>query len=97
MVLCGVGGSTIAEAKENISVAEYYEWVKYRNLRGSLSVVRRVEQAIGLLCSVVANSAGGKEGGGKFEPKDYMPHETLAKEQQAAEDGSFASFISSLS
>lgn len=79
-----------------MSVTEFYQWVRYRNLRGSLSTVRRIEQTIGQLCAVVANSSGGKEGGGKFEPMDFMPHEAHAKEQQAEQDGSFASFLSTL-
>lgn len=35
-MLNGVGGSTIAEAKERLSYAEYRAWVAYLNKRGSL-------------------------------------------------------------
>ena len=44
LVLNGVGGSTIAEAKERLSYAEYRAWVAYlKDKRGSLHPGHRLE------------------------------------------------------
>ncbi|WP_328310531.1 phage tail assembly protein T [Pseudomonas guariconensis] len=72
LVLCGIGGRTIAEAKERLSFPEFRAWVKYRKLRGSLHLGMRVERGAALLATLYAN-AHTKEGG--FTLYDFMPHE----------------------
>lgn len=71
-MLCGIGGKTIAEAKENLPYPEFLQWCEYRNKRGSLHVGMRVEQAIALLASMYANAHSKK--GVTFSPKDFMIH-----------------------
>lgn len=95
-MLCGVGGSTVAQAKETITVDELNRWVAYRNAHGPLDIGRRLERSVGMLCWLVASAAGVKKsGGGNFTPDDFMPHEK--RQQGEADDNmSFAEFISSL-
>lgn len=67
----GIGGRTIAEAKERISHIEYLQWVRFRNKRGGLNFGFRTEVAIARLSSMFANahsSAGG------FTARDFAPH-----------------------
>ena len=72
MVLSGVGGNTIAEAKERVSYTEYAAWVAYRRKRGSFNTGRRVDRAIGLLAALYANS---KSKNGGFKMYDFTPYD----------------------
>ena len=71
LVMHGIGGRTIAEAKERLSYPEYLTWLKYRNKRGSLHVGMRVERGAALLASLYAN-AHSKDGGYKLH--DFAPY-----------------------
>ncbi|MBS0878591.1 MULTISPECIES: phage tail protein [unclassified Tatumella] len=51
----GIGGRTIAEAQERISISEYYKWLNYRNRTGGLNPVMRTEWGAALISSVLAN------------------------------------------
>ena len=68
-MLNGVGGNTIAEAKATLSYAEVLAWVAYRDKHGSLSLVRRVELAAGLIALQVNRGSGGKA-----DLYDFLPH-----------------------
>ena len=70
-MLCGIGGRTIAEAKERLSYQEFCGWLRYRNQRGSLNPGLRTEWAGALLASLYANSHS-KRGGMKLY--DFAPH-----------------------
>ncbi len=71
LVMNGVGGCTIAEAKDRISYAEYLQWARYRNKRGSLHPGMRVEEGAALVASILAN-VNSKRGG--FKITDFMAH-----------------------
>lgn len=71
-MLAGVGGRTIAEAQERLSVQEFQSWARYRAKRGSLNLGMRVERGAALLATLYAN-AHSKQGGYKIF--DFMPHE----------------------
>lgn len=43
LVMNGIGGRTIAEAQERMSLREFQVWVKYRNKYGQLNVMMRTE------------------------------------------------------
>lgn len=43
-MLAGIGGKTIAEAKERISYPEFLEWVAFRKKHGPLCMQLRVER-----------------------------------------------------
>lgn len=68
-MLNGVGGRTIAEAKENISHREAIAWSQYRNKHGSLHLGQRIELSIALLAVALFKSQGLKA-----ELKDFMPN-----------------------
>ena len=72
LVLCGIGGRTIAEAQQRLSYTEFFAWVRYRRKRGSLHLGMRVERGAALLATLYAN-AHSKNGGHRLH--DFMPHE----------------------
>ncbi|PNQ53571.1 hypothetical protein C1141_20570, partial [Vibrio agarivorans] len=49
LVLAGVGGRTIAEAKERLTYQEARQWFSYIAKRGSLNIGRRMEQSAALM------------------------------------------------
>ena len=84
LVMHGIGGRTIAEAKERISYPEYLTWLKYRRRRGSLNAGLRVEHGTALLAMLYAN-AHSKNGG--YRMHDFAPYhdEPAATLEQAME------------
>lgn len=77
-MLNGIGGRTIAEAKERMLLREYRQWVKYRSVRGSLAPSRRLEQSLARVCHLICVAAGIKkdqDAGTTFSIEDFMPHE----------------------
>ncbi|WP_445677812.1 phage tail assembly protein T [Pseudomonas protegens] len=68
LVLAGVGGRTIAEAKQNLSYVEAMEWMRYRMQTGPLNLGLRLEHGFAMLATLLNNVHGGKA---KFE--DYLP------------------------
>lgn len=69
-MLNGIGGRTIAEAKHRMSYAEFLQWVRYRNKRGSLNTGLRHEYDNGHLMSFWASSKSKK----RFSLYDFTPH-----------------------
>ncbi|HBN5338379.1 TPA: phage tail assembly protein T [Enterobacter cloacae] len=68
-----MGGRTIAEAQEFISIREYQVWAAYRSKYGSLNPMMRTEWAAGLVASVLANINRGKDTP-PFTITDFTPH-----------------------
>lgn len=66
LVLCGIGGRTIAEAKERMSTDEYELWLQYRKRHGTLNLGLRIEQGAALTAYCANN---GKKG----QLADYLP------------------------
>ena len=81
LVSCGIGGSTIAEARRNLSNTELQTWKAFRQKRGSLFVGRRIEQAIGNLMATYLSSKGAKD----VKAQSFMPHEDQPKEMSLEE------------
>lgn len=71
-MLNGVGGRTIAEAQECLSLQEFRQWVAYRKKRGPLSIMRRADRGFAMLCALLAN-LNTKRGG--FKLADFLPYE----------------------
>lgn len=69
----GIGGRTIAEAQERMSLREFQVWVKYRNKYGQLNVMMRTEWGASLVASVLANSNKAKSTP-PFKVSDFAPH-----------------------
>ena len=81
MVLCGVGGRTIAEAQSRLSYEEFWRWAEYRRKRGSLHVGMRIEHAAALLAQLTANRYR-KEGTEPFQLYDFAPHTDRPEEPE---------------
>jgi len=69
-VLNGVGGRTIAEAKECMTYHEALAWGHYIDRYGSLHTGRRLEAGSALVALQIH-----RLGGGMAELLDFMPHE----------------------
>lgn len=81
LVLHGVGGSTIDEAKQRMTFSEFTSWCEFRRLRGTLFVGNRLETGFALMATMISKATGGKA-----EMRDFMPHaDPLTQEQQMAE------------
>ena len=65
----GVGGRTVAEAKERMSYAEAQDWAEFIRKRGSLHLGMRLEVGFALLARMINNALGGHA-----TVADYMPH-----------------------
>ncbi len=73
LVLNGIGGRSIGEAKERLSIREFQLWSVYRARRGSLNLGSRMDAATGMMAALFANS-NRKPGSAAFKPTDFMPH-----------------------
>lgn len=69
LVLHGIGGRTIDEAKERISHAEFVDWCSYIKKRGSLNAAVRAEDGFALLAHVITAVHGRKTRIEDFIPK----------------------------
>lgn len=66
-------------------MSEYHQWVRYRNLRGTLSTPRRVEQALARVCHLITLAAGmqkDRDTKESFSVIDFTPHEDGYEESQ---------------
>ncbi len=70
MVLNGIGGRTIVEAKERMTYHEALAWGRYIDRYGSLHTGRRLEAG-----SAMVALQTHRLGGGLAELLDFMPHE----------------------
>lgn len=68
-MLAGIGGRTVAEAKENLQYAEFLDWLTYRRMRGSLNMGNRMESGFALIASLISRACGGNA-----NQIDFMPH-----------------------
>ncbi|MGK0663645.1 phage tail assembly protein T [Serratia marcescens] len=73
LVLNGIGGRTVAEAQERLSLSEFRLWMKYRNKYGSLNPMMRTEWGAALVASTIANVNRGKDTP-PFLITDFAPH-----------------------
>ncbi|MCF6672314.1 phage tail assembly protein T [Raoultella ornithinolytica] len=69
----GIGGRTIAEAQERMSLREFKMWVKYRSKYGTLNVMMRTEWGAALVSSVLAN-INKSNNTQPFKVSDFAPH-----------------------
>ena len=72
----GIGGRTIAEAKERMSMDEYATWCQYRQRHGSFDLGPRIEQGAALVAWMVNRGHG--------ELADYLPQRTPDEADEVA-------------
>lgn len=77
-MLNGIGGRTVAEAKESMTYEEAQAWQQYMHKHGRLSIHERLERGFAMLCLVVNRAVGGKA-----ELESFMPY-TKREEEQAS-------------
>lgn len=65
----GIGGQTVAEAKERMSYSEALMWSAFIKKRGSLNLGLRVENGVAVLATQINRALGGKA-----DMSDFMPH-----------------------
>lgn len=80
-MLAGVGGRTVAEAKERVSYAEALRWMAYVNKRGRPNVGLRVEEMGAYIIQAIYRANGGK-----CDAEGFMPHVVAAEDQEASID-----------
>lgn len=68
-MLNGIGGRTLAEAKEKLTYEEFLTWCAYIKKHGSLNVGRRLEYGFGMVAMMINRACGGNK-----EMSDFMPH-----------------------
>ncbi|KXP50140.1 phage tail protein [Escherichia coli] len=68
-----MGGRTIAEAQERLSLREFHLWLRYRSRYGGLNPMMRTEWGAAMVASVVANVNKGKDTP-SFRVSDFSPH-----------------------
>jgi hypothetical protein len=66
----GIGGRTIAEAQQNMTLVEARQWAQYMRRHGGLNIAERVEQAAALICATGAQLMGNK----KVKVNDFLPN-----------------------
>jgi hypothetical protein len=79
-VLNGIGGRTIAEAKERMSYAEAQDWAEYIERRGSINLGKRMEYGFALVGMLISRATGGKA-----TMKDFMPHSNAVSDYENEE------------
>lgn len=73
LALAGIGGNTIHQVKNNLTMMEIKQWAEYRSRRGSLNIGRRVEQASANIIAMNINKM--RKGEDWVEPLNFMPYE----------------------
>ena len=71
LALNGIGGNTIHQVKNNLTMLEIKQWAEYGYRRGSLNTGRRFEQTAASMMSVYMAAVHKHE----IEPLELMPHE----------------------
>lgn len=69
LVLAGIGGRTVAEAKERMQFAEFIDWLTYLKMRGSVNIGSRLESGFALIAFMISRATGGTA-----SQIDFMPH-----------------------
>lgn len=94
LVLCGVGGHTIAQAKRNLSWQEAMQWKAYMGRRGTLNVGLRNEALIANVAMLITSAAKlTKQDGSAFSASDFMPHVVQQEEQELTPEAAFETLM----
>lgn len=82
-MLAGVGGNTIAQAKQNLTYDEALKWFDFLNRKGTVNLGSRMEWGFALLATVMSNAHGGKS-----KMRDFMPF-TRQEEEDVSIESAF--------
>lgn len=81
----GIGGRTIAEAQQNLSMVEARQWAQYMRRHGGLNIAERIEQSAALVCSTAAQLMGNKN----TKVADFIPNRESDDELRIATPDDF--------
>lgn len=73
LALNGIGGNTVHQVKNNLTMLEINQWAEYRSRRGSLNTGRRFEQTAANMMALQVNNQ--RPHADWIEPLELMPHE----------------------
>ena len=73
LALNGIGGNTIHQVKNNLTMLEINQWAEYRSRRGSLNTGRRFEQTAANMMALQVNNQ--RPQADWIEPLELMTHE----------------------
>lgn len=79
-MLAGIGGATIAEAKERLTYEEVLTWCEYIKNHGPLDLHGRLEYGFALVAHQIHQSVGGKAKFEAFAP--YLSRQVTNDETQ---------------
>lgn len=80
-MLAGVGGRTVAEAKERLTYSEALRWMAYVRKRGRPNLGLRIEEIGAYIVQAIYRSHGGK-----CEAETFMPHVVAQEVEEASID-----------
>lgn len=76
-MLAGIGGGTVAEAGQNLSVAEMNAWALYERHHGPVDLGTRLDYWFDRICGLIVNRTGGWEGRKMAQPGEFTPWKPL--------------------
>lgn len=80
LVAAGIGGRTVAEARERLSWEELQSWMLYVKENGPLSVGQRLDYGLARIMLMLSGLAGSKT---PKQLKDFLPaYYTRAEEEE---------------
>ena len=74
MVSAGIGGATIAEAKQSLTMDEAWEWKRYRDKHGTLNTNYLIDRGFAMLAHFVCIAHGIKIGNDIPTMQELMFH-----------------------
>lgn len=80
-MLAGVGGRTVADAKERLTYQEALRWMAYVKKRGRPNIGLRVEEMGAYIVQAIYRAQGGK-----CDAESFMPHVVAADDGEASID-----------
>lgn len=84
-MLAGIGGRTIAEAKQRMSWAEFQAWCAYRNKHGPLSAQQRIEDVGAFLAQATLSTIPRPKGEKGPTLQDLRIYHQTTKAEPASE------------
>lgn len=92
-----MGGCTIQEAKDNLTVDEVDAWRQYRNAHGPMAMHIRIEQHLATVCMLIASAAGLKKNTDQpFTTDDFIIYAQKTLPKPLDEITDFGEFLSAI-
>lgn len=76
-MLNGIGGRTIAEAKETLTAEEFIAWAEYRKAYGTLNASAKLDYTTAFTLYAINRFMGGESNLEDFLPERLKPEATM--------------------